>query len=92
MSAPKNTEIDSVTTQYIVLNENTLGYITDLQPTLMGVLAGKPQHGGHDPKNGPVPIGPTDDVRAANIADFDHFRVEVPCLLMGKVKQEPTTG
>lgn len=65
-----------VAKKYIVLNENTLGYVNSEQPGVMGVLAGKPQLGGHDWKNGTVNIGAADKTRAATIQDFEFFRVD----------------
>ena len=63
-------------TKYIVLNENTLGYIFDDQPDVMGVLAGKPQLGGHDWFNGPVSMTTIDKTRVATLKDFEFFRVD----------------
>lgn len=61
--------------KYFVKNANTLGYINDEQPNMFGVLAGKPQLGGDDWMNGPVPVSPSDKLVPATIADFDFFRV-----------------
>jgi len=62
--------------KYVVMNENTLGYILDAQPDVMGVLAGNPLTGGHDWKNGPVVITSSDRVRPATKTDFDAFRID----------------
>jgi hypothetical protein len=68
-------EIDQMTTRYVVLNENTLGYLQD-GSMFMGVLAGSVIKGGHDWKNGPVAFNPEiDSVRPATLADFKAFRV-----------------
>lgn len=66
------------TTSYHVLNENTLGYIKQERPNWFGVLAGKPQLGGHDWKNGDVFIGRLDVIRPATLVDFDFYRVCPP--------------
>lgn len=60
--------------QYVVKNENTLGYI--INSLTMGVLHGNVIDGGHDWKNGPVAISLTDRLRPATLADFEHFRVD----------------
>jgi hypothetical protein len=66
-------------TKYVVLNENTLGYINAECPNTMGVLAGSVIRGGHNPLNGPVTIVPTiDEVRPAEIGDFATYRVMAP--------------
>jgi hypothetical protein len=61
-------------TSYHVLNENTLCYLQE-GSTLFGVLAGKPQLGGHDWLNGPVAVTGSDNLRSATLADFETFRV-----------------
>jgi hypothetical protein len=70
-------------TKYVVLNENTLGYINETDPNTVGVLAGSVIRGGHNPLNGPVTIVPTiDEVRPAKIEDFATYRVLAPpCLV-----------
>jgi len=68
----------ATTTKYVVLNENTLGYIQDEQPNMMGVLASNVTRGGHLPINGPVAISPSANLRAATAKDFDTYRVVVP--------------
>jgi hypothetical protein len=66
-----------VSIRYVVKNENTLGYIDERQPSIMGVLAGLVARGGHDPKNGIVSVvGAT--IRNAKTSDFDTFRVMAP--------------
>lgn len=59
---------------YYVLNENTLCY-SQVGTALLGVLADKPQLGGHDWKNGPVVAGGSDKIRPATLEDFEWFRV-----------------
>ncbi|OSO51462.1 hypothetical protein BV363_03017 [Pseudomonas syringae pv. actinidiae] len=61
-------------TSYHVLNENTLCYLQD-GAGLYGVLAGKPQHGGHDWINGPVVVSSLDKLRPATLEDFNFYRV-----------------
>lgn len=60
--------------RFYVLGEHTLGYVYEEQPDLLGVLAGKPQLGGHDWKNGPVAFDPA-KLRVATVDDFEFFRV-----------------
>lgn len=61
-------------TSYHVLNENTLCYLQE-GSSLYGVLAGKPQLGGHDWINGPVAVSSLDVLRPATLEDFDFYRV-----------------
>lgn len=61
--------------RYVVVNENTLGYIYDVQPDSLNVLAGSVIKGGRSPLNGPTFIGANDQVRPATLADFETFRV-----------------
>jgi hypothetical protein len=66
--------------KYIVLNEHTLGYIIEGMPapigySYMGILHGSVIKGGHDWKNGPVLIHPSDKVRQATLKDFEDYRV-----------------
>jgi hypothetical protein len=61
--------------RYFVMNGNTLGYVLDQAPHAFNVLHGSPLRGGHDWKNGPVTIDPSDKLIAATLADFDTFRV-----------------
>lgn len=67
--------IAAMKTTYYVLNEHTLGYISSVSPNSFEVLAGKPQRGGHDWKNGSVAIGKSDVLRTATLDDFEHYRV-----------------
>lgn len=62
-------------TQYYVKDGHTLGYIDDRQPNSFGVLAGKPQLGGHDSLQGYVQVSRLDVLRPATLADFEFFRV-----------------
>jgi len=65
--------------RYVVVNENTLGYIQ--RETVqgwfsLGVLAGLVRKGGPDPMNGPVSISEkTDSIRDATEQDFNNYRV-----------------
>jgi hypothetical protein len=63
-------------TTYHVLNESTLVYADPRQPGVLGVLAGKPQSGGHDWRDGPITATPSDTLRPATLADFDFYRVD----------------
>lgn len=61
---------------YVVLDENTLGYLSERTPNLMGVLHGSGIVGGHNAINGPVSVDLIrDDLRIATWADFEAFRV-----------------
>lgn len=62
---------------YVVKNNNTLGYLIDECPNIMGVLAGSVILGGHDWKNGPVSTFGS-DIRRATAEDFSFFRVVIP--------------
>lgn len=61
--------------RYVVKKENTLGYIFDAVPSLLGVLASNKD--GPHPNGGPVSFFP-DDIRPATVEDFRQFRVVVP--------------
>lgn len=60
--------------KYVVKNENTLCYRQE-GSSLLGVLAGSVLRGGHDWKNGPVAVLPTDTLRDATLKDFEFYRV-----------------
>lgn len=62
-------------TTYHVLNEHTLGFVFSVTQNSFEVLAGKPQLGGHDWKNGSVAIGKNDVLRTATLDDFKYYRV-----------------
>lgn len=66
-----------MSTQYVVMNEHTLGYIQGESPNMMGVLHGSVLKGGHDWKNGPVSTFGT-SLRPATLADFEENRVLPP--------------
>jgi hypothetical protein len=77
-------------TKYVVLNESTLGYINEERPNALGVLAGSVVRGGYNPLNGPVAIAPMiDELRPAEIEDFDTYRVEAP---PGMLRSTPRSG
>ncbi len=63
----------------VVINENTLGYMTNRTPrdwfSTAGVLAGNIFKGGADWKNGQISVLPIDQVRPATLKDFEAFRV-----------------
>ena len=66
-------------TQYIVISEHTIGYIREgMMKNFVGVLAGKPQLGGADPKNGMAVVGYGITYRPATEADFEFFRICLP--------------
>jgi hypothetical protein len=61
---------------YYVLDDHTLGYVgPTVLPGYFAVLQGDPFKGGHDWKNGAIPMPPLSSLRAATLADFDRFRV-----------------
>lgn len=61
-------------TTYHVLNEHTLCYLQE-GSSVYGVLAGKPQLGGHNWINGAVSVSRVDKLRPATRDDFEVFRV-----------------
>lgn len=63
-------------TRYVVMNENTLGYIEGGGKS-MGVLAGSVLKGGHSWLTGSVPVL-SQNLRDATTADFAEYRVKVP--------------
>lgn len=66
-------------TRYVVIDEHTLGIQRPGESIFVDVLAGKPQKGGHDWKNGAIAIAPgITRVRDATPLDFDYFRVRLP--------------
>jgi hypothetical protein len=70
---------DTFGTSYVVMNDNTLGFINPtLLPGQMGVLHGSVLKGGHNWLNGPVLIAPSDVLRPATLDDFKTFRVVPP--------------
>jgi hypothetical protein len=60
-------------TQYVVKDENTLGYLLNPGDPFMGVLASN-KHG-HHPNGGPVNAI---NYRPPTIKDFELFRVAIP--------------
>jgi len=64
--------------RYVVMNENTLGYINDDRPNIMGILQGTVLKGGHSWLKGSVSISPSDSIRDATMRDFDEYRVVPP--------------
>ena len=67
-----------MTVQYVVLNDNALGYINDVQPGVVGILASSVLRGGPNPIDGPVYPSILDVVRPAVASDFDVYRVMLP--------------
>ena len=61
-------------TSYFVLNDHTLGYVSDAAPILFGVLAADIH--GHNPINGPLVLDGVSRLRLATKADFDAFRLD----------------
>jgi hypothetical protein len=61
--------------KYIVIEEKTLGYVLSERPNSAGILGRL--IGGYDWKNGPISIFSA-NTRAATIADFKKFRVQLP--------------
>jgi hypothetical protein len=63
-------------TRYYVKNDNTLGYITDAQPGVFGILHCSVLRGGTDDRlQGYTYVAPTDKLRAATLKDFEDYRV-----------------
>lgn len=63
--------------KYIVMNEDTLGYVFNIgRFPALGPLARIKS--GHSPMNGTVMIGSLDKIRPATKADFKTFRVSLP--------------
>lgn len=62
--------------KYVVMNENTLGYL-QTGSSSMGVLRGSVLKGGHDWMNGPVSVEGA-SVRPATKEDFEAYRVALP--------------
>ena len=60
--------------EYLVVNENTLGYRKP-GSMLLGVLHASVIKGGHNWLNGPVLLTNNDKVRPATLADFAEYRV-----------------
>lgn len=68
-----------MSTVYVVLNENTLGYVQTPNTRFMGILHGSVLRGGHDWRNGNVHVtGGIDKLRPATEQDFADYRVECP--------------
>jgi hypothetical protein len=67
-------------TEYIVVNEHTLGYSIDRDPSMpftVSVLAGNPFRGGANPKNGSITVLHLDQTRQATLNDLvKAFRVD----------------
>lgn len=61
-------------THYYVLDEHTLGYVYDAQPTVFGILASDVH--GIPWMQGIVPLSPTSALRNASRDDFARFRVD----------------
>jgi len=65
--------------QYVVMNEHTLGYIQPQLPKLMGVLHGSVLRGSpHDWRNGPVWLADSAKLRPATRQDFADYCVQLP--------------
>lgn len=64
--------------RYVVMNENTLGYIDSGRPDLLCILHGSVLKGGHNWVNGPVYLSPSDAIRDASAEDFREYRVCSP--------------
>lgn len=74
-------------TEYVVLNEHTLGYFRNGNRSTMGILHASVLKGSpFDPFSGPVPVGHADTVRKATLADFREYRVEPPRKLMNRIE------
>ena len=77
-------------TRYVVMNENTLGYLIPERPNYIGILAGSVLKGGPDPMQGTALIIPGhSQIRQATAEDFTNFRVMAPaCFREDKPKQK----
>lgn len=75
-TAPERKHAQWPSVRYVVMNENTLGYIEGSRPS-MGVLAGSVLKGGHHWLNGPVSTFGC-ALRDATLADFQTYRVSPP--------------
>ncbi|WP_176043008.1 hypothetical protein [Burkholderia stabilis] len=65
--------------KYVVMDENTLGYVIEGRRNIIGVLAGSVIRGGRNWLNGPAVVLPGyTRIRAATEADFDFYRTHVP--------------
>lgn len=75
--------------RYVVLNENTLGYLIPEMPDYIGILAGSVLNGGPDPLQGTALVTPGHSkVRQATLEDFANFRVMPPrCLSESELTQ-----
>ncbi len=63
--------------KYIVINENTLGYILEgMEFQWVKVLAGSVVRGGRNPLDGYFPLSPLDTVRNATLKDFEDYRID----------------
>jgi hypothetical protein len=65
---------------YVVLDENTLGYIFKGRDSIMGVLQGSVMKGStHDWLDGEVALLPgVSNIRPATESDFNEYRVNLP--------------
>lgn len=60
---------------YFVKDGHTLGFIQEARPGWFNVLHGSVLLGGHDWRNGPVPLTSLDTLIPATAEDFDTFGV-----------------
>jgi hypothetical protein len=68
----------TMTTKYVVINENALCYINDVQPEAVGILTANVTCGGPSPIDGPVFLSIHDVVCPATARDLAVYRVMLP--------------
>lgn len=73
----------TMTTKYVVINENALCYINDVQPEAVGILAANVTYGGPSPIDGPEFPSIHDVVRPATARDLAVYRVMLPPDFLG---------
>jgi hypothetical protein len=76
MESAINAINEFIANTYVVMNENTLGFVHAEQLHMIAVLAGAILKGGPSPLNGPVTFNPKfDRIRLATLEDFKEYRV-----------------
>ncbi len=65
-------------TKYVVVNDNTLGYIQPNNPNWIGILHGSVLKGGFNDLDGPIHKSQAKTIRPATLEDFKVYRVVPP--------------